>query len=235
MLSFLRDESVADSSAQKANAAGTGAEEAKEQEYLTVKTPKKQVLKSTIVLVVLFGIGVLSVWFMIKKSTPQTASAESTGKEETQIEKAIARLTGVRAEMFNRMDEIVNKFYEFSDVKQIKVNELAKNPFKHDIFLSEVEEKSDIEESESDISAEMMIQQLQQQTRNMQLLSIMKTDQGNCCMIDDKILYEGDSIRGFEVYRIGTNFVKLVWAFEGDEADQENESESTEIILKLSE
>jgi len=41
-------------------------------------------------------------------------------------------------------------------------------------------------------------------------------------MIDDKILYEGDSIKSFKVSQIGDSFVKL-------------ESEGTEILLKLSE
>ena len=56
----------------------------------------------------------------------------------------------------------------------------------------------------------------------LQLLSIMQSDQGNCCMINDRILYEGDSIRGFKVCRIGDSFVKLKY-------------EDVEIVLKLSE
>lgn len=43
----------------------------------------------------------------------------------------------------------------------------------------------------------------------LQLLSIMQSDQGDCCMIGDKILYEGDSIEGFKVSQIGDSFVKL--------------------------
>jgi len=41
-------------------------------------------------------------------------------------------------------------------------------------------------------------------------------------MIDDRILYEGDSIRAFKVCQIGDSSVKL-------------ESEGMEIVLKLSE
>jgi hypothetical protein len=41
-------------------------------------------------------------------------------------------------------------------------------------------------------------------------------------MIDDKILREGDSIKGFKVLQIGDSFVKL-------------ESNGVEIVLKLSE
>jgi hypothetical protein len=108
-------------------------------------------------------------------------------------------------------------------VQQVQVNELVKNPFKHEIFLGNLKKNSDNEEGNLDIDEEMMRQQqLIQQTKHLQLLSIMQSDKSNCCMIDDEILYEGDSIRGFKVSQIGDSFVKL-------------ESEGTEILLKLSE
>ncbi len=223
MLSFLREQGPEDSLVPKprkiaGKRAADSTKETQEQEYLTVATQGKQVRKTTILLAVLFGIGLLSLWFMIKKSSPQTA-AGSAGTEDTQIEMAISRLTGVRSEMFNRMDEIVKKFDEFSDVQQVQVNELAKNPFELETFLDDVKDG----ERSSDIEAERMRQhRLRQQIKNLQLLSIMQSDQGNCCMIDDRILYEGDLIRGFKVCQIGESFVKL-------------ESEGVEIVLKLSE
>ena len=227
MLSFLREQGPEDSLVPKPpEAAGKkpadSTKDTQEQEYLTVATQGKQVRKTTILLAVLFGIGLLSLWFMVKKSAPQTAAA-SVGTEEAQIEKAITRITGVRSEMFSRMDEIAKKFYEFSDVQQVKVGELAKNPFELEAFLANVKETSDTQEGDYDIEAEMMRQQwLRQQTEGLQLLSIMQSDQGNCCMINDRILYEGDSIRGFKLFWIGDNFVKL-------------EHEDVEIVLKLSE
>jgi hypothetical protein len=227
MLSFLREQGPEDSLVPKPpEAAGKkpadGTKETQEQEYLTVATQRKQVRKTTILLAVLFGIGLLSLWLMIKKSASQTAAA-SVGTEEAQIETAITRLTGVRSEMFNRMDEIVKKFYEFSDVPQVQANELVKNPFELETFLGDVKVTSDTEERDYDSEAERMRrQQLRQQTKNLELLSIMQSDQGNCCMIDDSILYEGDSIRGFRVCQIGDGFVKLKC---GD----------VEIVLKLSE
>jgi len=228
MLSFMREQELEDSSVQKppAAAGGTptaGTEGAQEQEYLTVAADDKNVRKSTMRLAALFAIGLLCLLFMIKKSTPQRATASAVGTEDPQIELAITRLTGVRSEMFNRMDEIVRKFYEFSDVQQVNVEELAKNPFKNEIFLGNIKKISDTEERDSDIDIEMMRQQqLRQQAKDMQLLSIMQSERGNCCMIDDRILYEGDSIKSFTVKQISDSFVKLA-------------SEGIEIILKLSE
>ena len=194
-----------------------------EQEYITVSAQGRNVRKTTYMLAVLFVIGLLCLWLMIKKSTPQTAEAKTANPAETQIEMAIARLTGVKSELFSGLDRILKKFYEFSDVQQVQVNELVKNPFKHEIFLGNLKKNSDNEKKGLDIDEEMMRQQqLIQQTKHLQLLSIMQSGRSNCCMIDDKILYEGDSIKSFKVSQIGDSFVKL-------------ESEGTEILLKLSE
>jgi hypothetical protein len=181
-------------------------------EYLTVAARSSVVRKTTYLLVGLFILSVVCLWFMVKKTAPRTAAA--AGGDQTQIELAISRLTGVSSEMFHRMDKIVRKFYEFSDVQQVRVNDLVKNPFKHDTFLGDLR-AGQRRNPDSDATARQL-------TQDMQLLSIIQSDQGNCCMIDDRILYVGDSIRGFKVREIGDNAVKL-------------ESKESEIVLNLSE
>ncbi len=97
----------------------------------------KNVRRSTILVAVLVGIGLVSLLLMIRRSQPQAASARE-GASDQKIEAAISRLTGVRSEMAGRMDEIVKKFYEFSDVVQVKVSELAKNPFEVESFAKDL-------------------------------------------------------------------------------------------------
>jgi len=233
MLSFLRDQSLEDLPAEKktktartagkASSKGKGTDKSQEPEYLTVATHGKRTRKSTMLLAVFFVIGLVCLWFMIKKSTPQTASAATDETEKTLIEKAISRLTGVKSEMFNRMDEIVKKFYEFSEVPQVKVNELSKNPFELETFLANLRRKPGADEKINEIDAKLLWQQqIRLKSRGMQLLSIMQSNQGKCCMIDDNILYEGDTINEFKVIQIGDNFTQL-------------ESDGVQIILKLSE
>jgi len=240
MLSFLREQGNGDLPAQKPDtnvesAPNDGAEKAQEQEYLTVAAPGKRTRRSTILLAVLFIIGLLCLGYMIKKSTPKAASAASDVTEETQLEAAIARVTGVKSEMFNSMDEIVRKFYEFSDVVQIKVGELVKNPFKLELFSANVKEEPRIEIKVPEIDTEMVQQQqIRQKAKEMRLLSIMQSDQGNCCMIGDKILYERDFIRDFEVRQIGDNFVKLEWNPNRNNGSSGSQSEPVEIMLNLS-
>ncbi len=185
-------------------------------EYLTVASRKGQARKTTYLLVFLFFVGVLCLWLMIKKSVPDTASASGPDSEQSRIEQAITRLTGGRTEVFGGLEKIVNKFYEFSAVEQVNVDELAKNPFKHQIYLGDVTESMIADEADAEN------ERLLRQSRNMQLLSIIQSEQGNCCMIDDKVLYQGDSIGGFTVHAIRDRSVTL-------------KSENLEIVLKLTE
>ena len=128
-------------------------------------------------------------------------------------------------------------------MQKVKVDELAKNPFRREIFMVNVKESSDTEKGDSDVDTDVIRQQqLWQQTKSMQLLGIMTTEAGNCCMIDDRILYKGDSIRGFKVSQISNSSVKLIWGSKLAPALQEPDkerlgaqSEGLEIVLKLSE
>jgi hypothetical protein len=231
MLSFLRDQNpeelpadkkmqaaAADKATTDKKPSDNSADKSQEPEYLTVASHGKRVRKTTTLLAVLFVIGLVCLVLMIKKSSPETASASGGTTDDTLVETAIARLTGVKTQMFSRIDEIVGKFYEFSDVPQVEVNELAKNPFELETMSSNLNKSK---ENELDARA-LWQQQLRQNSKGMQLWSIMQTHQGNRCMIDDEILGEGDSIRGFKVTQIGDNFVKL-------------ESDGVFIELKLSE
>ena len=240
MLSFLRDQNGSKSPAQTPDTPagktpGDGAAPAApDQDYLTVATHGKRTNRSTALLVILFIIGLLCLWFMIKKSAPQAASATTMDVEETKVEAALARLTGLKSQVFSRMDEIVKKFYEFSGVQQVQVNELAKDPFALKLFMEEIKEKPDTT-NVSDADRALIGQ------RNLKLLSIMRSDQGNSCMIGSKILCEGDSTQGFTVREIGDSFVKLQWTGERADgapavpSDNAAPSDKVEIILRLSE
>lgn len=240
MLSFLREQGNGGSPAKKPDAAGTesteGAENLQEQEYLTVAAAGKRTRKSTTLLAILFIIGLVCLGYMIKKSTPQTASAAPDDTDGMQVEAAIARLTGVKSEMFSSMDEIVRKFYEFSDVLQVKVSELVKNPFKVEIVTANTKEEAHVEIKVPEVDVEMaQKQQIRQKAKEMKLLSIMQSDRGACCMITDKILYEGDYIKDFRVRQIGDGFVKLEWDPSRSNEPSKNISDTVEIMLMLSE
>ncbi|MBE0535670.1 MAG: hypothetical protein IH624_08365 [Phycisphaerae bacterium] len=205
MLSFMKDgqNESKQSGMQAAGDARSGESPAAggDQEFLTTAHHGKNLKHSTITLAILFTVGALCVWFMIKKTTPSAASAASSA-EEAKLESAIAQLTGIKTEMDTHMGEIVERFYEFSEIDQIGVGELKKNPFAHQLSIGDL--------SNMDPGHELMArEEVNRKSRGLELWSIMASEKNGCCMINDKVLYVGDSINGFTVTQITPRFVEL--------------------------
>ncbi len=238
MLSFMREQEspkASDRSSAGADPRNRPAEESPEaQEYLTVAANRQNLRRSTTLVAILVGIGLVCLLVMIRRSQPQVASATPGPGDQTKIEAAISRLTGVRSEMVDRADEIVKKFYEFSDVAQVRVNELVKNPFEVEGFAKDLKT---VAVAEDPLTRAELIrrQRMQQQASTLKLLSIMRSEQGTSCMINDQILRQGEEVGGFTIARIGTSFVELAWPANGGTGPEMPPTEEMKITLKLSE
>jgi hypothetical protein len=237
MLSFMRDQGGGAGRGQSAPGsdprAGATSDEAGPQEFLTVSTNSRRVHRSTIFVVILIAIGLVCLWFMIRKSRPQAASAKQAD-EEAKIESAITRLTGVRAEMTTKINEIVRKFDEFSDVFQVDVAELSKNPFEMQSDVRDIPEEIVNEQDDAIRAALMRQKRMQDSARQLRLLSVMQSDGSSSCMINDAILQEGDLIGDFRVTTIGRDFVQLTWESGATPGGPVSETEDLRILLKLS-
>ena len=238
MLSFMREQEspkASNRSSAGPDSQNVPAGEAPEaQEYLTVAANSKNLRRSTMLVAILVAIGLLCLLVMIRRSQPQAAAATEATGDQTKIEAAISRLTGVRSEMVDRADEIVKKFYEFSDVAQVRVNELVKNPFEVEGFMKDLKTTASVDDPQA--QAELIRRQrLEQQVKTLKLLSIMRSDQGNCCMINDRILRQGDALEGFKVVQIGGSSVELVWSPNGAPQAEVSPTEEMKVVLKLSE
>jgi preprotein translocase subunit SecG len=235
MLSFLHEQSPGEMPGNGTGSPGHGEtgvpNKGETQEYLTVAANSKNLRKSTILVGILVAIGLLCLGYMIHKSQPQSASARPNKDEEANIEAAISRLTGVSTEMVSRMDEIVNKFYEFSDVFQIGVAELAKNPFEVEALMGAAKDETVPVQDDQAKAALIRREMIKKKVANLALLSVMRSDEGNACMINDRILRQGDLIEGFVVTQIAANSVELTW--KGDEAGLDVGTEDLTIQLNL--
>lgn len=187
----------------------SGEQQDAQQEYLTPMTQEKNIRQSTILAGVLFAIGAAVLFFMIKQSNPPMAQAEQSA-EELQLENAIAQLTGASESMPDQMEKIVEKFYEFSNVPQVKTAQLVKNPFRHiekpSFASSELEDAGS--ESENANSGSRVTPKKESESA-ITLLGIMNEVNGRCCLINDKLLYEGDSFRDGKVKTISDSYVVL--------------------------
>lgn len=239
MLSFMREQGAGNPSANQAKNGGQrppkGSEDNGSLEYLTVATTSKSLRKSTILVAILVAIGLICLWFMIRKSQPQAASAKQGDEEQTKMETAIGRLTGISSEMVSKMDEILKKFYEFSGVLQVQVADLVKNPFEVEVFAKEM--KGEVM-PQADARAEAALvkrQRLKQRVGSLSLLSVMNSGQASSCLINDKLLRQGDTIEGFVITRIGGDSVELAWRGDGNPAGGTSpQTEELNVVLKLS-
>lgn len=183
-----------------------------DQDFMRTAEHGKNLRHSTIILAVLFTVGAACLWFMIKKVAPQSADAAvNTG--EARIEDVLKKLRDAQLEMSDSMNDI-GRFYQFSEVEQIRVSELKKNPFEHEISLGDFQNLGS--------SAEAMARdEILRRAALLQLEGTMGSQQGACCMISRKMFYVGDTVDGFKVTQIGPRFVVL-------------ESEGIPVTLKMS-
>jgi hypothetical protein len=220
MLSFMREQGTSRSPEKVpagAEPSGVGvAGQDDGQEYLTVAANKSNLRKNTIFVVILIAIGLASLGFMIRRSRPQAAVAQASKDEQTKMAATISRLTGISSEMLTRMDQIVKKFYEFSNVFQVGVDELSKNPFQVEAYASAF--KGDAAEPQPDDAAKIALthrQQMKDKAASLRLVSVMRSGQESVCMINDELLRRGDSIDGFMVVNIGSDTVLIAESPDG--------------------
>lgn len=206
MLSYLKDANQTPASSQMEGglppaAEGTGSSQV--QEYLKPASHAKNVKQGTIILVILFLAGAAGVWWMIKKSG--LAEVKGAAEETTQIDQALAQLTSFQTMMNDQMDTVSGRFFQASELGQITVADLKKNPFRQEWAVEQAAE--DLSASQSLLRKEEM----QRRAAQLKLWSITEREQNSCCMIQDKVLYVGDTIHGFTVQEIHPDRVVLVY------------------------
>lgn len=200
MLSYLKEANTAPASEEMENAQA----DPSSQQYLTVSGHGKKVRQSTLILGILFAVAGAAVWFMIQKTTPAAADA-APSEDQQQLDMALAQLSVMKNEMDDQMSSVAGRFDQFSNVNQIGVDELKKNPFRRELAYDPDETNTDTVLAQR----QQLEQEAQRRSVGLELWSITATPKGMCCMINDKVLYENDNINGLKVRSISENVVTL--------------------------
>jgi hypothetical protein len=204
MLKFQQEQSsvISDEKRNELMSESSAAPGAGQNDFLTVGSRDKAVKKGTIVLAALFVVGLGALFLMIKKSTPASATAAETTQKNA-MQAAIAKITGIKKELAGDMQN--GLIYELSNVekKQIKVGELKKNPFMLD------KSNSDKAASTDDSGVVDFTPHKVETVNGMRLLGIMQSPNGNSAMINDRIVYKGDKVSGYQVLAINDDSVDL--------------------------
>jgi preprotein translocase subunit SecG len=215
MLSYIRESQTEalDQGDPQNGALGGSDQVDSDSTFLTISGRDQSVRKSTVFVTSLFILASIGLVMMAKRSHIQTAGATPAVDSKTQIEMAISRVTGVSSEMTLRMDEIVQKFYEFSDVFQVKVADLNKNPFQLALAPVDLEVKEKKPVQEKPVAS--LLSQFNVDKKGLSLICIMKSESSTCCMINGMLLEVGQSVGVFLVEDIQSDHVQLVWQPEG--------------------
>ncbi|MHC5183209.1 MAG: hypothetical protein ACYSPI_02900, partial [Planctomycetota bacterium] len=99
---------------------------------------------------------------------------------------------------------VAGRFYQFHNVDQVAVDELKKNPFKRELDYTPRSGSSNQSQQLAQIRQEAEVVSM-----GLELWSITATPKGACCMIDDKVLYQGDTYKDMTVQSIGDKKVTL--------------------------
>jgi preprotein translocase subunit SecG len=166
-----------------------------QSDYLTVAGHGKKLKQSTTLLIIVFVVGTAGVWMMIRKAAPSQAAAAQKKNDMAEIESAVAQLNGMQSEVNNQMKSVTTRLNHLSQVGQVGVEDLRKNPFVIDV-LTQAANTSDPAQKQ------ILESQLRQKAAALELWTVSESPRGTSCMINDKVLYAGDEIEGFRIKEI---------------------------------
>ncbi len=172
-----------------------------QNEVIGLTVQAKNVRQTSLILAGTIVIAFAVIWFIHKKAAPAQVAAAAADSQMV-VETAIAKLTGIKTENVGQVDQLVKKFYEFVDFEQVAAQQLRKNPFNLSQALPDAAGGSSA--SKGNVAGDV-----QNEAKKIQIQSIMQSKYGNCCMINDTLLYKGDKINNFEIVEIGDNFIQL--------------------------
>jgi hypothetical protein len=204
MLSFLRDGSQVPAAADLQGQETSGESMKASQEFLRPAVRTQTVRQGTLLLAGLFLVGGAGVWWMVKKSG-LTEAQGSTAAETSQIDQVLSQLSSFQKDMNSQMSSVSSRFSQVSELGQITVADLKKNPFRQEWTAPSGGE--DLSFSRTLLLKEEM----RRKAAGLKLWSITARADRSCCMIGDKVLYVGDEISGFVVKEIHPNRVVLGW------------------------
>ena len=171
----------------------------------------KQLNRSTLIILLSCGIGVLGIYLFSLRHKPKLAS-EHEKAVEAQVDQALARFMDVEQqqktnELFEDTKEMVQIFYEYPAKQQVAVNELQRNPFS--LMLARQEQTDDL--NQSYMNEQRLRRELGKKLDQMKLQSVLRSTSGNKCLVDGEIYQVGSIIADtFKVKKIADESVTLV-------------------------
>ncbi|MFI5380133.1 MAG: hypothetical protein ACHRHE_12610 [Tepidisphaerales bacterium] len=184
-------------------------------EAVAEHSPQKSALLLLLLIVLVGGGGI---YFMHVKSgpTPAQASPESRDAQQTVSEfltdggKNISQMK----DTLRNTEKVVQGFLQYPTMTQVKLEELKTNPFEFEKPkpVKPTEDPAEIARQEAAEKARLAAiekekQEIRTAARQLQLQSILYSDNRGTCMIGSRAYTQGKQVNGFTIEEIGRTFV----------------------------
>jgi hypothetical protein len=179
-----------------------------------VETTSKAPAKSTIALFLVLVVGAGSVYFMYRRTGPQSASAAAS-KETTEAKKTISTFLSGKESNIKAMESmlkntqmVVQQFLAYPSVTQVPLSDLRTNPFR---AKERTANNGGPQENLNDIAERRRREEervsIRKAADGLQLQSIMFSDARKACMINNTLYREAQMIDGFTIEKINPSSV----------------------------
>ncbi|MBN2064459.1 MAG: hypothetical protein JW745_06630 [Sedimentisphaerales bacterium] len=160
--------------------------------------------RNTYILLTVCVLAIVGVWLAGLAHKTPADEQDSKSDKVSKLDIALAKLVGVKNTADSEL--LVNAFYELPGGKQVKLDELNKNPF---VLQEKIKEES--QQDDLNIAQKVLREkQLNSEAGSLKLNSIMKGPNGNFCMINGEIYKVGDKVTdSFKIKQIEMNKVVL--------------------------
>ncbi len=160
--------------------------------------------RNTYILLTVCVLAIVGVWLAGLAHKKSADQSDSKSDKVNKLDIALAKLVGVKNTADSEL--LVNAFYELPGGKQVKLDELNKNPF---VLQEKIKEET--QQDELPIAQKILREkQLNSEAGALKLNSIMKGPKGNYCMINGEIYKTGDKVtESFTIKKIEINKVIL--------------------------
>ena len=206
MLSYLKEDTLEQDKEQAVDAPVENevqSETTQDEDYLESSVSEKPAKKTTVILAGVVIVGAIALFLMIKQVAP--ASLETANKDQMAIDIALSQLSSGES-LTKQIDSVVKKFYDFSNVPQIGAKWLHKNPFVLSSKLISSENGTGSKNEKSNVAARKNHVDI---ADTLNVYGVMNISGKFCCMIDDKLLYEGDRYKDFTISKISNQSVVI--------------------------
>jgi hypothetical protein len=172
-------------------------------EFVAAEEKKPVVTQGMLYLLLLVAIGGGGTWFMYKKQSPSAAAAAASA-DTAQAQQTIDNFlsTGPQGiklmqEMLHNTESIVKEFLDYPSAPQIPLSELHTNPFRFSR-----NETGKVDEDAAKLRKEEERAAAKKASQALNLQSIMVNGSRSSCMINNKMVTEGQQVEQFVIEKI---------------------------------